>query len=427
MFSPNTKGYLWLIAGAFLIIVFNASPVKAQDTLAFRKAIQLSIKGQYAEAENLCQALLKKDPNYTEAKILLGRLYSWDNKFDSSRSILQGVLKNNPDNPKVLKALINTELWSNHPDQALVYCKEGIRLYPNDEVFYIRKSKALIKLKKNDSAYEAIQQALKINPNNQEAIKIQNSLRQKANSRVTTPSNGVGISYFHDSFNKNYTPWDFVSVYLYHRGKIGAIQGDVSYANRFNQRGYQYGLSVYPRISSTTRAYLHGGYSKDSIFPTYNLGFSLYHKLMKNSEAELGIRYLHFILFPDPIWIYTGGIDLRYKKFYGVLKTYLTPQKAGLAQSYYLTLRYYLANPVNNLSLTLSSGLSPQDFFDPVFNKVNYYTTQSKRARLDINFGLFSSRTIMRTSFAYENRQYNNTNIRDRQRLTLGIGLERRF
>ncbi len=394
-----------------------------KDSTGIKRAIYWAKKGEHEKAKQICQSIIRKYPHNAETEILLSRLYSWDKQFDSARIFLTDVINHQPANEAALQAIINVELWSNHLDKALVYCNTGLAFYPNSEELLIKKAKLYNKQSKYKDATKMVEQVLSFNPNNQEAIQFREYLKKKIN---TLPEkNGVGLSYLYDRFNNMYAPWNFGSLYFFHRGEGMRLEAGVNYFSRFHSSGTQYELNLYPKISSSMRAFIGGAYSKDSVFPLYNLGVGLYHKLYKKGELEVGARYLNFSRLPYPIMIYTGAFSMSTHRFWASIRTYLTPQHAGINQSYYLTVRYYMPNPQKYLALTLNTGLSPHDYLDPISGKTYNYPTRSKRIKMAYQTVFLSAKNILKLSVAYEKRDYYLGN--SRERISTGLGFERLF
>jgi YaiO family outer membrane protein len=203
------------------------------------------------------------------------------------------------------------------------------------------------------------------------------------------------------------------------------ISGSLNYTNRFSEKGMQYELNAYPRLSSKMRAFIGAAYSKDSVFPKYNLGAGLTHTLFTLAELEVGARYLQFTRLPDPILIYTGAVSITYHRIWASVRTYINPRPAGIAQSYYVTGRYYMKNRKNNISLTLNTGLSPHDYLDPITGKIYNYPTKSGRAKFTYQTVFLSQKTLLKLSLAYEKRTYYSGMTRER--ISTGLGIERLF
>lgn len=395
-----------------------------QDSAAFHRAIYWAKKGQHDKAKNICQAMLKKQPHDVKTEVLLGRLYAWDKQFDSARIVLKEALSTEPSNQEALEALVNVELWSGQYDQALTWCNKALSLYPNSESLLIKKAKIYNKQAKYKDASKTVEQVLRINPANQEAIQFKQYLQKKmAGGRPG--NNAVGVSWSYDRFNNGYTPWNFGSLYYFHKGHGGALSASVNYANRFQTPGMQYELNLYPRISSSLRGFIGGAYSKDSVFPAYNLGAGLAYKLFRPVELEAGGRYLNFSGLPDPIIIYTGAVNVSFHRVWTSVRTYLNPQQTGMNQSYYLTARYYMKNPENNITLIVGTGLSPHDYVDSISGKTYNYPTKSNRVRIAYQTAFLSPQNLLKCSLGYEKRAYYTG--APRERISMGLGIERWF
>src|SRR5258708_17558619 len=339
------------------------SLVPAKDTSGYQQAVYWGKKGQNDTEEKIWRAILKKDLQQVRTEMLLGRLYSWDRKFDSARIFLKDAITRQPDNENALEAIINLELWSGQLDQALIYCNDALSRYPSSEKLLIKKAKLYNKQARYKEAYQIVQQVLRINPANREAIEFEKYLKGKIAARPE--KNAIGLSYQYDYFNTIYAPWTYVSLYFLHKAPGGSLSAGGNYVNRFQTPGVQYQLNWYPRISSSMKAFLRAAYSKDTILPRWDLGAGLSHTLFKKAELEAGVRRLTFSSLPEPIILYTGALNLSFPRCWISARTYLATQQGGLNQSYYLTTRYYGKNPRSNLTLILSSGFSPHDYFDP--------------------------------------------------------------
>ena len=393
------------------------------DTGGLRKAIYLISKGQSDKAITECRKILQKNPEQIDANILLARLYSWEYKFDSARIILVGVLQKQPHNKDALNALVNAELWSKHYDRALTYADSGLAVYPNDEDLLIKKTKIFVKQGKFNEASNLINKIVKIYPNSKEALKTQELLKHKKSK--SSPKNALGIYYQHDRLNNGYTPWNSLSAYFYSVRKWGIFSAGFDYANRYGINGTQYELNLFPRISHSMRAYVGSAYSKDFIFPNYNIGASVYQKFLKIAELEVGARYLRYSRYPNAILIYTGGLSVSKDHWQGTIRTYLIPQSSTINQSYRFSARYSFKNPNNRIMILLNTGLSPRNLFDTVNFKGYTFAKKSNKIEFRYQRPLFSNNVLIKASLGYEKNEYF-TGLK-RERISSGIGIERLF
>jgi YaiO family outer membrane protein len=400
-----------------------------KDSLRYHRAVYWAKKGEHDKAKKLCLFILAKEPHQVKAEILLGRLYSWDKQFDSARIFLKDAVSREPNNEEALLAMANNELWAGNTTQAMVYCNTALRSNPNSEKLLIKKAKIYNKQRNFKESYKTVKQVLQINPDNQEAIEFEKYLRTKLNGpqeKRSTGKNGIGVYYQYDHFNDPVlTPWQYGSLYFFHRGSRLNMLAGINYANRLQTSGIQYDLNLAAKISPAMKILLGAAYSQDSILPGWNLSAGLAHTIFKKGEVELGLRYLTFNNFPNSLLMYTGALSWSFSRVRLSARAYLADQQAGTYQSYYLTTKYYCTNPMKNITLVLNTGTIPHDYFDPTSGKTFNYPTWSHRARLGYQTPLFSAKTIFKCSIGYENRKYYSGLVLERA--TLGLGLERLF
>ena len=394
-----------------------------KESVEYQRALFWIKKGRHDSAQKICLVILRTNPRQTNTELLLGRIYSWDRKYDSARFYVKDVLSVEPDNEEALEAIINIELWSGQLDQAIKYCEEALARYPDSEKLLIEKAKVYDRQGRYKEAYQIVQQLKKLNSANKEAIEFDQYLKRKIER--TPEKNVVGLNYHYDHFNRILTPWSYASMYFMHRTEAGNISAAMNYANRFQSQGLQYEVNLYPRISSSMKASLGAAYSKDSIFPSLDLSAGLSHTLLKKAELEVGARYLSFSRQINPTFIFTGALNISLHRFWISGRIFISPQQTQPSQSYYLTTRYYGKNPHNNLSLLLGSGSYLYDYYDLGSGKTINYSTESKRIRLSYQCNVFSSKNILKVYLGYEKRTYNSGLALDR--ITTGLGIERWF
>jgi len=344
----------------FLIIgLFFSSPLLAQDNFSsdelFQQARSAAFdKKDYKMAIELCRKALNKSPNYADIRIFLGRIYTWSDKIDSARTEFDEVLRQHPDNEDGSSAYADLEYWNDEPAKALSICENGLKFHPHSKVLLLRKAKSLIELKKLEEANVVVNLILKEDPKNAAARSISDKIKDQSSK------NKFGVSYDFIAFDKQFdNPWHLASISYGRSTSIGSIIGRFNYANRFTNGAVQFETDAYPRISKTFYSYISGGISnKSGVFPQYRAGFSLYANLPKSFGAEAGFRYLYF---SSATWIYTGSVGKYFKNYWFNFRTYLTPGKNNISQSYSFTTRYYFGGADDYLSLGLGTGISPDD------------------------------------------------------------------
>jgi len=405
----------------FCILILQSLRMEAQtDSLAgekgFNFARKLAFNGKRQEARKILKQLLVTDPDYSDAAILMGRTFAWDDKYDSARIVLKKVVALHQKNKDALDALIDVELWSDHPDNALRYADQGLKTDPFYEDFMVKKIRALVKIKQTEQAVKTAD-SMAIASGNHKVRELSRSLR------ADNYKNNIVFTADVDLFSNTFTPWYYSSLsYGRKTDLFGTLIGRINYANRFNENGWQGEVDAYPSLGKKMYAYLNAGYSPSLIFPVARGGFSLYYNLPKAFEAELGVRYLYF---SNGTLIYTGSVGKYYKDFWFSLRTYVTPGGSNVSQSYYLQARYYMGNADNYLTLRLGTGLSPDERAnDVVFYNPADQLLSSKSIKIDFQKGISWNYFLsLRASYSYDevSRGFYRGNP------SFGLSLEKRF
>jgi len=331
----------------------------AQDNLSTDELFQVARKAafeekDYSKAKVYCTEILSIDPHYTDAKVFLGRLYSWNKQYDSARINFQDALNEKADYADASMAYADVEYWTGNSNKALQIINNALAYHPQSEDLLIRKAKVLNALQQYKEANKIVNEILQKDKTNEEARTLALILKDKS------ALNRIGISYDYVYFDKQFAnPWHLISLDYTRQTKAAGITGRINYANRFGKNGLQYEAEAYPRLSKTFYAYTEIGYSDNTdVFPQWRGSFSLYSNLPKRFELELGWRYLYFSSSTN---IFTGTLSKYYKNYFFGLRTYLTPSNNNISESYNAFVRYYFRRTDNFIGLTIGTGISPDE------------------------------------------------------------------
>ena len=322
---------------------------------AFQHARTLAFSAKYVEAISLCKKILEKSPDYQDVKVLLGRVYFWNDQKDSAISTLSETIKLNP-YPDAYIALSDILRWSDQPLQALNIAEEGLHYFPATNELIVCKIKALDDLKKYKEAYLLSDSLLSVKGTDPD-------LRQLAETiKIRMAKNSCSLSYDFDYFDKQFPdPWHMLSVsYGRQTNYFGRVTARINYANRFATNSAQVEMDAYPSFGRKMYAYLNAGYSKNAIFPNYRWGVSLYRNFPLAFEGEIGMRALYFlkttILYVASIGKYAGNFWFSFRP------TFIASESGNrFSQSYSFITRYYYNTTFDYITLTLGYGLEPDD------------------------------------------------------------------
>lgn len=387
----------------FVLISFPIDRTLAQETRTaeelFLNARNLAFEDKnYPAAIALTKQALFKSPEYADIQIFLGRLYSWTKEPDSARVIFMDLLKKDPGNEDASLAFGSLEYWAHNSEKALIVVSEGLQYHEKSEGLLLLKTKVLVELQRYKDANSTLSLLLNINPNHSEARALSGKIGD------FSFNNKIGLSYDYVYFDKQFNdPWHLISIDYGRQMGLGSVNARINFANRFAIRGTQFELDIYPRISKVLYAYMSAGYSKSSIFPEFRTGFSLYANLPSAFEIEAGFRMLKF---NEPTWIYTASVGKYFKNYWFNLKTFLTPFNNSVSQSLSLSSRYYFGAADDYLSLTLGTGLSPDNQRNNIlYNSTSSYKLKSNNVSLGFHKSIKTSNVIFLNG-SLENQEY---------------------
>jgi YaiO family outer membrane protein len=405
-----------ILLGFLLNFALLHAQISVSSDDLFKAARNAAFKEKNDEmAKQLAKEALLQSPEYADIEIFLGRLYTWNKQYDSAVLHFDHVLTYAPNNEDAGIAYTDLEYWNDHYQKALTVCNNSLTANAASAELLLRKAKIFKALKQYKQASVIVDQLVKSDKRNNDALSLASSLKDAA------AVNKIGINFDYSYFDKQYSrPWYLTSISYNRQTMLGSVIGRINYANRFGSNGVQGELDAYPRISKTFYSYINFGYSGSSIFPKYRAGFSLYANLPHSFEAEGGIRYLNF---GSDTYIYTLSLSKYYSNFLFGVRTYVTPGSGGASQSYTLSGRYYFADADNYLELRVGTGISPDERILN-YQYSNKTRLTSKQASVGFNHS-FSRLNIFSLRAGWVNQQYKPSFTGNQ--FDASIGYQRRF
>ncbi|MDB5232514.1 MAG: yaiO, partial [Chitinophagaceae bacterium] len=168
-------------------LVSNAQKKTTSDDLL--RAAQKSAFQQkdYNSAKKMLQAALKKQPDYSDVRIFLGRIYTWTNNYDSARIAFEYVLKRHPAIEDVAVAYSDLNVYHNNFTQALSIINNGLKYHPASETLLLKKARIEGAIKNYAAADSTLQRLLNINPKNGQVDSLRHQYQQEANAATLPP------------------------------------------------------------------------------------------------------------------------------------------------------------------------------------------------------------------------------------------------
>ncbi|MBD1395635.1 YaiO family outer membrane beta-barrel protein [Pontibacter sp. JH31] len=340
----------WLAA---LVLILTAGSVSAQSTIDSDSLLQqaqvAARQGNYSTSRKLARQVLRVAPAYTDAAILIGNTYTWEQKYDSANFVLQPLLSASTPTADLYLALIRLGLRSKtSPELILHYADQGLVIAPQSQELLEYKIQALIQQKKYLEAEKVL-----------ESLPQQNSFYQRTKTQLhdLASINSLHTEYQYATFSTAIPSWHLASLEYTRLLAPGSIGARVNYANRFEQQALQGEVDFWPRLDEKTYLYLNAGFSDSKLFPDYRAGLEAYRKLPHNLEASLGVRAL--IYSQETVWLYTGHIGKYWGKYWAGMRPFIQPQQGQVQATGILQLRRFLKDENQHLTLTLSKGSTP--------------------------------------------------------------------
>ncbi len=395
------------------LLVAFASPTTAlagQDR--YDQARELAFAGDREGARVILRDLLTDSPNNWDARILLGRTLAWDKRYDEARAELQSVVQAKPRYADARNALVDVELWSDHPEQAIAVLDDGLAHDPNNTDFLLKKATAQKKIGLEGDAMVTLDRLLDRDPSNERAAEMFRSLR------VERAQNKFGIGYGYTDMDTLSSAWHGASAQLSRRTPIGSFAVRMNWSRRFDSTAKQFEVDGYPRIMNGLYAYVNYGYSADRLYPNHRYGAELYANLPHGIELSGGFR--HLVFDNSEVTMYTGTVAKYVGNWWISLRPYITPKSAGTSQSYALTVRRYFGDRDTFVGVTAGGGSSPGELQDVT----DLLRLDSRKVGVRVSWA-FTDLFILKASARYGWEEL--INNRDRNELSFALGFDRRF
>lgn len=228
----------------------------------------------------------------------------------------------------------------------------------------------------------------------------------------------VALEYSQARFDVDLDPWHLFTVEGIHRTGRGDAIARGNFARRFGRTGEQAELELYPKFGSATSLYLGAGYSASDLFPETRLGAELFHSPRRGLEASAGVRYLDFEA--RAVTLYTGSVAWYPPHYYFAVRPFAAWNAGKLAAAGSVQVRRYLGDEDQWVALIAGGGQILGD-------DITAFELERLGSLTALLMGRMraGSRVALRWSAGYEWEQLSAPP--NRNRLTFGIGVERRF
>lgn len=370
------------------ILLCLSTDVAAQtvnvDSLFFKARDYAFQQKNYDAAIPLLIQIRSQSPNYTDASVLLGRIYFWIGSPDEGESILREVIASEPDRADAWAGLASGLLGEDKPGEALIIAERGLNYHGSDVVIMQQRAYALGDLGRFDEAVRQLDALLIQDPNADNMLWLRRDyLRRSKSSRLKVHGMQEYSSLSENFFDKER------SVYMIgfeSRQRKTNIAVNFYHSSISTISDSQLELEVVPIFGKSWYGYLVAARSFDqSIYPKYRLGGSAFYTGIKAIELELGVRY--FDLPIENITVFTGSVGWYNQKWFSRAQLFAQNTNDESDVSINMMVRRYLdsSNLDHYASLTFGQGYrntEPNDALD-------LFGVQSLHAGIDVQFPLY--------------------------------------
>jgi len=396
----NLVIYFALVISSSLLLNFPVFPqITSYPETEYSRIRTLAHEGNLAEAESAAVALLDSFPDYSDASILLARIYGWQQKYEPARAILDSIILSNPTNTDAIEARIDLALWMGDNKLSIDLADRILTSDPTNIAIQDKKLRAKNALEAADTT-------------SAETSPVPDSLMRNqpgsiaARNLETAGKTDLRAGYYFDTYSEPYGRfWQVFQAGASHLLRFGRIIGGVNIGNlhtytdpRIKATEVQFEAEAYPVISHSDYAWLDYAYSPGKYFPSHKVSAEYWHTFKYGWVASAGMRYYYF---NSNIFIGTLSVEKYYKSWWFSPRIYLYFKNIGVTTSYYLTARKYF-NDINWLQLTAGYGTAPDEPFDILAAPVRQYAFSLRLAY----FASVTKDLFLRAGIGYSREEY---------------------
>jgi|YelNatPaOPRAMG01_1025707.scaffolds.fasta_scaffold01227_5 YaiO family outer membrane protein len=311
---------------------FNQHPEDAD--IAFILAQAQAFSGNYQQALQLCKQILSRRPEHYDALMLQARIFIWMKDYNSARYLLEKLINVEGYKAEAYLELGRLEEFSGDLEGAEKSYQSLIKLNTSSDQKaegWFRLSRIYLKKDNQEEAKRCLQQAIQLEPQNQNFKKELNLLSQKTSKGEISGAQRAEIWVQYRSDDYSDQPNAFSSerlFFLYRPTSRLTLIPKVAHTRYFNSTDYQFGLEMYPKLWKNSYAYLDLNYATPAnSLPRTSWLLEIYQHIYRGLEGSLGYWHMHFRT--ADVSVYLGSLGYYFRDYYFYLRGYYTPEEAG--------------------------------------------------------------------------------------------------
>jgi YaiO family outer membrane protein len=289
-----------------IVCALTCQTVSAQEENSpeaeYSRIRTLALAGNYSEAEPAARILVKENPHYGDARILLGRIVAWQGYYSEAAAIIDTLLVTEPNNSDALAALNDINRWSRD--------------------------------------------------------------RSNQDTPPTDIRAGYFFDTYSEPYERFWQVFSLGAGHRFAWGSAAASvnMGNIFIGppTETHDADIQFAAEAWPEISSRNYAYAAYAYSPGQWFPRHRAALEVWQTLPAGWAVSAGVNYY---FFDRSVFIATVSAEKYSGNWWFSARGYLHFKEAGLRTSVYLYARRYF-DRTDYLQLTLGAGTAPDEPID---------------------------------------------------------------
>jgi YaiO family outer membrane protein len=397
---------IWAMTG-FSLFAQNTPNLETQ----YLKMRDLAQSGKYLQAKQEGLKLLAQKPDYYDVSVMMGRIYMWEQKYDSAGVVINDVLQKMPANTDAVEAKYDLAFFTGKMADVVAMGDTLIAQNPSRIDMMEKYALANQALGNRDKAVEVAKNILAVDPENKVALSIlhpQNQHETPLNIKRTE----VYGTYAFDSFEKPYSRWwDLYTAGILKPVSWGSVGGRVNVGHLSSDfdKATEVQVEAETYINLTSQIYMYAlyGYSDGMpYFPSHKAALEFWHKLPAAMIVSAGGSYYRW---HDDIFIATASLEKYAGNYWFCLRGYAQFKEIGISPSVYFTARRYF-NDIDYFQATVGYGAAPDEPFDIAYASERQTAYSLRVAGLK----RLSERFKLRAGIGYAYEEYANEKYRNR-------------
>ncbi|MDZ7807917.1 MAG: sulfatase-like hydrolase/transferase [Gracilimonas sp.] len=132
----------------------------------FQMARDSAFSSNYEYSQIMLRHVLRRSPNYHDARLLYGRTLAWSGDYDNAISKFEEVVERAPNYQDTYNALSDVYYWQGMHEKSLEYAELGFKIDESYLPLIFRKARSFYMLGRTDRAKFWINYGLKLDPDN---------------------------------------------------------------------------------------------------------------------------------------------------------------------------------------------------------------------------------------------------------------------